>query len=65
MSYLFVFYKKKLSIFKFAQPIRLLLAFAGVPLEEKRYNFNMTDLGGSEWFDEKFTLGLDFPNVRN
>ena len=51
-------------IFKYAQPIRLLLAFAGVDdVEDKRYKINMSDFQRGEWFDEKFSLGLDFPNV--
>jgi len=37
------------------QPIRLLLAHAGQEVDEKRYT--------TEWQDEKFTLGLDFPNL--
>ena len=47
-----------------ATPIRLLLEHAGVEYEEQLY-----DCGGpptfdrSAWFDKKFTLGLDFPNL--
>lgn len=46
------------------QPIRLLLAYGGVEYEDKRYNFG-ENYDRSEWLNEKFTLGLDFPNVSN
>ena len=47
------------------QPIRLLLAYAGVEHEDKRYNFGPApDYDSSEWLKDKFNLGLDFPNVR-
>jgi glutathione S-transferase len=47
------------------QPIRLLLAHAGVEYEDKRYNFGPApDYDGTEWLNDKFNLGLDFPNVR-
>jgi glutathione S-transferase len=46
------------------QPIRLLLAHAGQEVEEKRYNYGPPPtFDRSEWFNEKFTLGLDFPNL--
>lgn len=43
------------------QPIRNLLAFQGIDFDEKRYkNEEGKD---SQWFKEKFTIGLDFPNL--
>jgi glutathione S-transferase len=48
------------------QPIRLLLAYAGVEYEDKRYNVGPApDYDRSEWLNDKFNLGLDFPNVSN
>jgi glutathione S-transferase len=44
----------------FGQPIRFLLAYLKVDHEEKIYS---SDNDGKAWFDEKFKLGLDFPNV--
>ncbi|CAG2104710.1 unnamed protein product [Medioppia subpectinata] len=49
-----------------AQPIRLMLAYAGVKYNEKYY-----DRPGAEdmeafkvdWLKEKFTMGFDFPNL--
>ena len=49
---------------QFAQPIRLLLAYGGADVEEKRYNFIGDNWDRSEWLNEKFTFGFDFPNVR-
>ncbi|VUZ50762.1 unnamed protein product, partial [Hymenolepis diminuta] len=47
-----------------AEPIRLLLRYLGVDFEEKLYHFGPApDFDGKEWFDEKFKLGLDFPNL--
>ncbi len=47
------------------QPIRLLLAHAGVEYEDKRYNIGPApDYERDEWLNDKFNLGLDFPNVR-
>jgi glutathione S-transferase len=47
------------------QPIRLLLAHAEVDYEDKRYNFGPApEYDWSEWLNDKFNLGLDFPNVR-
>lgn len=46
------------------QPIRLLLAYAGVEYEDKRYNIGPApEYDRSEWLADKFNLGLDFPNV--
>lgn len=44
---------------QYQQPIRLLLAYAGVEYEDKRYKTEERDA----WMNEKHTLGLDFPNV--
>ncbi|KAF8777976.1 Glutathione S-transferase like protein [Argiope bruennichi] len=41
-----------------AEPIRYLLHFRNVDFEEKRYG-----IGTGEWWNEKFNLGLDFPNL--
>ncbi|VDL65089.1 unnamed protein product [Hymenolepis diminuta] len=47
-----------------AESIRLLLRYLGVDFEEKLYHFGPApDFDGKEWFDEKFKLGLDFPNL--
>lgn len=58
---------------QFGEPIRLLLAYTGTQVEDKRYNWikSKSDSGewygsqwdGSEWYGEKFTHGFDFPNV--
>jgi len=48
------------------QPIRLLLEFAKMPYEDKLYHAVRKEDGSvdkSSWFDEKFKLGLDFPNL--
>ncbi|XP_017488234.1 PREDICTED: glutathione S-transferase-like [Rhagoletis zephyria] len=45
-----------------AEPIRNLLVFQGVDFVDKRYSKG-ADGKGQEWLDEKFTLGLDFPNI--
>ena len=47
-----------------AEPIRMLLHYAGIDYEEIVYE--QGDAPGfdkSVWFDVKFTLGLDFPNL--
>ena len=52
-----------------AQPIRLLLNYAGVEFNEKFYEFgpgeSLADLESIRkfWLVDKFNLGLDFPNV--
>ena len=39
------------------------MAFTDTEFEDKRYNFIGSDYDRSEWFNEKFTHSLDFPNV--
>ncbi|XP_027238183.1 glutathione S-transferase Mu 3 [Penaeus vannamei] len=52
------------SIRGLAQPIRLLLEYTGTEYEEKIYDCGPApDYDKSCWFDVKFTLGLDFPNL--
>ena len=47
-----------------AQPIRLLLEYTGTKYEEKFYKCGPApDFDKSCWFDNKFSLSLDFPNV--
>ncbi|XP_076313464.1 glutathione S-transferase Mu 1-like [Tachypleus tridentatus] len=47
-----------------AQPIRLLLAYNETEFEDKRYNYGPPpDFDRSSWLNEKYTLGLDFPNL--
>ena len=51
----------------FAEPIRMLLKHLNIEFEETRYGFG-NESGASfphrdEWLAEKFTLGLDFPNL--
>ncbi|XP_037048026.1 glutathione S-transferase Mu 3-like [Bradysia coprophila] len=48
----------------YSQPIRLLLAQADVEYEDKRYNYGSTpETLRTEWMNDKFNLGLDFPNL--
>ncbi|KAG3281313.1 glutathione S-transferase Mu 2 [Ictidomys tridecemlineatus] len=45
-------------------PIRLLLEYTDTSYEEKRYTMgDAPDYDRSQWLDEKFKLGLDFPNL--
>ncbi|KAH9393610.1 Glutathione S-transferase Mu 3 [Tyrophagus putrescentiae] len=44
-----------------AEPIRILLTYAGVKFEDKRYA--RSEEGKAEWNKDKFSLGLDFPNL--
>ncbi len=52
-----------------AEPIRYLLKYAGIEFNDKRYEFGEgTSIQEIEclrknWTPEKFTLGLDFPNL--
>lgn len=41
------------------------MAYAEAELNEKRYNYGPPpEFDRSEWLNEKFSLGLEFPNVR-
>jgi len=52
-----------------AHPIRMLLKYAGEEFEDKRYDVTVSDgpngpvYNRDSWLNEKFTLGLDFPNL--
>jgi len=47
-----------------AQPIRLLLAYVGQEIEDKYYECGPgPEFNKDCWFNEKFTLGLEFPNL--
>ncbi|XP_023227433.1 glutathione S-transferase Mu 1-like [Centruroides sculpturatus] len=47
-----------------AQPIRLLLAYTETEFEDKTYSYGPPPtFDRSAWLNEKFTLGLDFPNL--
>ncbi|XP_031572822.1 glutathione S-transferase Mu 3-like isoform X2 [Actinia tenebrosa] len=47
-----------------AQPIRLLMHYVGMEFEDKRYSCGPApDYSRESWLKEKFTLGLDFPNL--
>jgi len=48
-----------------AHPIRALLAYLGVEFEDKHYSLVKEGEGYSpkQWINEKFSLGLDFPNL--
>uniref|UniRef100_A0A8C6A2A8 Glutathione S-transferase n=1 Tax=Marmota marmota marmota TaxID=9994 RepID=A0A8C6A2A8_MARMA len=47
-----------------AHAIRLLLEYTDSNYEEKRYTMgDAPDYDRSQWLDEKFKLGLDFPNL--
>ncbi|RWS15789.1 glutathione S-transferase Mu 1-like protein, partial [Dinothrombium tinctorium] len=48
----------------YAQPIRLLLAYTETDFVDRLYNVGPPPtFDKSEWFNEKFKLGLDFPNL--
>ncbi len=52
------------NFYQLAQPIRLLLAYTGTEFEDKYYVCGPAPtFDKSCWFDIKFSLGLDFPNV--
>ncbi|XP_050048276.2 glutathione S-transferase Mu 2-like [Dermacentor andersoni] len=47
-----------------AQPIRNLLVYKGVDFVDRRYKLGPAPgCGHEEWLEEKFTLGLRFPNL--
>merc|ERR1712066_871600 len=47
-----------------AQPIRLLLNYTGTDFEDRMLSCGQApDFDKSCWFDNKFSLGLDFPNL--
>jgi len=47
-----------------AQPIRMLLAYTETEFEDKQLSCGPApDYDKSCWFDQKFSLGLDFPNL--
>uniref|UniRef100_A0A452QRD9 GST N-terminal domain-containing protein n=1 Tax=Ursus americanus TaxID=9643 RepID=A0A452QRD9_URSAM len=47
-----------------AHTIRLLLEYTDSHYEEKKYTMgDAPDYDRSQWLNEKFKLGLDFPNV--
>ncbi|KAF7492545.1 hypothetical protein SSS_10122 [Sarcoptes scabiei] len=46
------------------QSIRILLTYAGVDFVDKRYKIGSApDFDRGEWLNDKFNLGLDFPNL--
>ena len=46
------------------QAIRLLLTYAGVDFIDKRYTVGPPpNYDRSQWLNDKYNLGLDFPNV--
>ncbi|XP_065302617.1 glutathione S-transferase Mu 2-like [Dermacentor albipictus] len=46
------------------EPIRYMLAYAGVPYEDKRYGFgDGPEPSMDEWLPVKYKLDLDFPNL--
>ncbi|XP_013392126.1 glutathione S-transferase Mu 1 [Lingula anatina] len=47
-----------------AQPIRLMLAYAGEEVEEKRYQMGPApEFNKDEWLTDKAKLGVPFPNI--
>jgi glutathione S-transferase len=47
-----------------AEPIRLLLVYTGTEFEDKRFiTGDAPSFDKSCWFDNKFSFGLDFPNL--
>ena len=47
-----------------AQPIKLLLAYTGTEYQDKRFPCGPgPEFDRSQWFDNKFSFGLDFPNL--
>lgn len=47
-------------IFQIGNVVKFLLQYLDIEYNDKIYNVREVN----EWFDEKFNLGLDFPNVR-
>lgn len=53
-----------INIQQLASPIRYLLEYANAPYEEKRYKCGPPPtFDRSEWLNEKFNFGFDFPNL--
>jgi len=53
-----------LNIRGYAQPIRLLLEYLELEYQEKRYDYAPPpSYEKTEWLQEKFALGLHFPNI--
>ena len=47
-----------------AQPIKLLLAYTGTEYQDKKFPCGPgPEFDRSQWFDNKFSFGLDFPNL--
>ncbi|KAM3618010.1 uncharacterized protein V6R79_014031 [Siganus canaliculatus] len=56
--------KDLLDRFELAHAIRLLLEYTGTKYDEKFYTIGEApDYDRSSWLNEKFNLGLDFPNL--
>ncbi|XP_070574581.1 glutathione S-transferase Mu 1-like isoform X4 [Ptychodera flava] len=50
--------------YMFGQPIRYLAEYIGIDYEEKRYEMGPApDFSMDDWMKEKYTLGLEFPNL--
>jgi len=45
------------------EAIRLVLTYAGIDFNDKRYSFVKGEEPRAQWFAEKFTLNLPFPNL--
>lgn len=46
------------------EPIRMILHYANSPFQDKRYQYGSTpETLRSQWLNDKFNLGLDFPNL--
>ena len=46
-----------------SEPIRLMHEWAGADYTERRYVVDPATMNREDWLNEKFTLGLDFPNL--
>ena len=58
------FFLLLLCFLQIAQPIRYALEYTGMEFEDRRYDIGAApDFDKSSWTDEKYELGLDFPNV--